>query len=103
MNENRQMKAEISFDLIMNDDMDFAEGTYRLPGSDWQVFIFSQDRAQRLEVNAEAKWSSGVTGVHVRLSKLEKLNKATILRVLSDALSVTEWQEVRGPDSMQLR
>jgi hypothetical protein len=33
------MRAEISYDLVMDDDMGFVKGTYRLPGGDWQVFI----------------------------------------------------------------
>jgi hypothetical protein len=32
-----------------------------------------------------------------------KLNRGIVLATLSKTLSVTEWQEVRGPDSMQLR
>lgn len=31
------MKAEISFDLKMEDNMSFVEGTYRLEGGEWQV------------------------------------------------------------------
>ena len=31
------MHAEISYDLVMDDDMSFVEGTYRLLGGDWQV------------------------------------------------------------------
>jgi len=97
------IKAEISFDLIMEEDMGFVEGTYRLPASDWQVFIFSSCPIERPEVDINAKWSSGITGVHVGFPKAQKLNKAVVLRVLSDALGVTEWQEVKGPDSMKLR
>lgn len=42
--------AEISYDLVMDDDMSFVEGTYRLPGGDWQVVIvsaFERDAASR--------------------------------------------------------
>ena len=39
------MRAQISFDLVMEDSMSFVEGTYRLPGRDWQVFIFGRDPA----------------------------------------------------------
>src|SRR5262245_47640183 len=34
--------AEISYDLVMGEDMAFVEGTYRLPGGDWQVVIVSR-------------------------------------------------------------
>ena len=33
--DNPEMRAEISYDLVMDDDMEFVEGTYRLPGGDW--------------------------------------------------------------------
>lgn len=36
-----EMRAEISYDLVMDDDMAFVEGTHRLPGGDWQVVIVS--------------------------------------------------------------
>jgi hypothetical protein len=98
------MRAEISFDLVMEDDMDFVEGTYRLPGHDWQVLVFSRrPPVEKLEINTKGHWASGVTGVSVRFPKAQMLNKAAVMRVLSDVLGVTEWQEVHGPDSMQLR
>jgi hypothetical protein len=98
------MKAEISFDLVMEDDMDFVEGTYRLLGGDWQVVIFSRrPSVEKLEISTKGHWASGVTGVSVRFPKAEKLNKAAVMRILSEELGMTEWQEVHGPDSMQLR
>jgi hypothetical protein len=40
--ERRQdMRAEISYDLVVGDDMEFVEGTYRLLGGDWKVVIVS--------------------------------------------------------------
>lgn len=96
-------KAEISFDLVMEDDMSFAEGSYRLPGGDWEVFIFSRYSGARPEVDTSVKWGGGNTGVVVRLPQNEKLNKAVVLRTLSESLGVVDWREVRGPDSMQLR
>ena len=103
LNGMNKMKAEVSFDLVMEDNMGFVEGTYRLPGHEWQVFIFSSYAIQQLVIHPNAKWSSGITGVHVRFPESENLNRERVLRILSDALGVTEWNEVRGPDSMQLR
>jgi len=97
------MTAEISFDLIMEDDMSFVEGTYRLPGRDWQVVIFSSDQIPEPVIKMHAQWKSGVTGIHVRFPRGKKLNKTVVLRIMSDCLGVTEWVETRGPDSMQLR
>ena len=55
------------------------------------------------KVDANAKWGTDTKGVFVRLPKAEILNKNVVLRILSDSLKVTEWREVRGPDSMSLR
>ena len=65
--------------------------------------IFSRYPVKLPEVDAKAKWASGVTGIHVRFPKSETLNKKSVMRVLSEALGETEWQEVRGPNSMTLR
>lgn len=69
------MSAEISFDLIMEGDMDFVKGTYRSPGSNWQVFIFSRRLIPRPEINASAKWASGVTGISILFPQSQRLDK----------------------------
>lgn len=98
------MRAEISYDLKMQDNMSFVEGTYRLPGSDWQVFIFlgSERKVPETEILPQV-WDSGVTGVAIRFPRERPLNMAAVEQVLSAAFGVTEWVRVRGPDSMQLR
>jgi hypothetical protein len=96
------MRAEISYDLVMEDDMDFVEGTYRLPGADWQVLIVSCYDVPHPEVSPEC-WHSGVSGLFVRWPRAERLNRTTIEQLLSAELGVSEWVLVRGPDSMQLR
>lgn len=94
--------AEISYDLVMDEDMEFVEGSYRLPGGDWQVVIVSRyDEAEPQVV--PQKWESGVSGVIIRFPRSARLNRAAVERVLSVSLSVWEWVVVRGPDSMQLR
>ena len=98
------MRAEISYDLVMDDDMDFVEGTYRFPGGDWQVVIvLAFDRDVPAPKVVPQRWESGVSGVVVRLPRTERINAATVERILSEALSISEWVRVRGPDSMQLR
>jgi hypothetical protein len=99
------MRAEISFDHDMSDDMEFVEGTYRLPGLDWQVFIFGPGfSVDTPVVNTKGRWESGITGTHVRWPDSGwTLNKDVVLRILSEHLGVTEWDEVRGPDSIKLR
>ncbi len=98
------MRAEISYDLVMNDDMEFVEGAYRLPDGDWQVVVVSAfDRDVPKPQVDRQQWDSGVSGVFVRLPRAERINAATVERVLSAALGVSEWVRVSGPDSMQLR
>lgn len=96
------MQGEISFDLVMEEDMEFVEGTFRLPGFWWQVFIFSRSDVEELQITPST-WDSGVTGVFVRFSRSERLDQAAVERVLSASLGVNEWVVVRGPDSMHLR
>jgi hypothetical protein len=98
------MRGEISYDLVMEDDMPFVEGTYRLPGGDWQVVIvlaFDRDVPEPQVV--PQRWESGVSGVVVRLPRAMRINAASVEQVLAEALGVSEWSRVRGPDSMQLR
>jgi len=96
-------KAEISFDIVMDDDMDFVEGSYRLPGHDWEVLIISKEQIEQPLISTSGKWRSGVTGTHIQFPEVQKLNKMVALQLLSGALGVTDWQEVHGPDSMRLR
>lgn len=86
----------------MEDDMSFVEGTYRLLGREWEVFIFSQQSVSELEA-IPTEWESGVAGVYVKWPQEKKLNKDALLEVLSAQFGVSQWLEVRGPDSMQLR
>jgi hypothetical protein len=96
------MKGEISFDLVMEENMAFVEGTFRVAGGNWQVFIFSRHPCKVLTIKP-GLWNSGVSGFQVLFPALETLNKSVVKRILSDYLGITEWTEVRGPDSMQLR
>jgi hypothetical protein len=97
-------RAQISFDLVMRDVMSFVEGTYRLRGREWQVFIFSPDPAvTRPSVDANARWESGVTGIHVKWPGAARLNRDAVLLLLAEQLDVSDWEEVNGPDSISLR
>jgi hypothetical protein len=96
------MQGEISYDLIMEDDMSFVEGSYRIGNGAWQVFIFRKDPIERPEVTS-GHWPSGVTGVFVRVPPSVRLNKQVVEQMMSEWLGVSGWREVRGPDSIQLR
>src|SRR6266850_5938789 len=99
------MKGEVTFDLVMDDDMSFVEGCYRLDDGIWHVFMFRKSRGIESEVGIKKDlvWDSGVTGLNVILPDDENLNKSLVLQTLSEILDVTEWVEVRGPDSILLR
>lgn len=96
------MQAEISYDLVMEDEMSFVEGAYRLPGDEWQVFIFGKHKLQDPQV-MKSRWDSGVTGLVFHVPRSHSLNKKIVEGMLSAALGVSDWLEVCGPDSMQLR
>jgi hypothetical protein len=98
------MKAEITFDLVMKEDMAFIEGCYRLDAGVWQVFMFRKSRGvEKTGITKDIVWKSGIRGMNVIVSDDTKLEKSVVFQTLSDALGVTEWLEVQGPDSMQLR
>lgn len=96
--------AEISYDLVLDEDMSFVEGTFRLAGGEWQVFIVrGLDRDVPEPEVVPQRWESGVSGLVVRIPRTELINAETVERVLSRALGGTRWRRVRGPDSMSLR
>ncbi len=99
------MKAEITFDLEMHEFMYFIEGCYRLSDDIWCVFLFyiESDEGRFIGVKKNVTWDSGVTGLVAYFPEGTNLNKSLILETLSRELGVTEWVEVRGPDSIDLR
>jgi hypothetical protein len=100
--EHRRPNGEISYDLVMEDDMAFVEGSYRIGGCDWQVVIISK-RPIDEPAWKSCTWDSRVSGVVVQVPKGMPLYAASVEALLSDILGVGAWSRVRGPDSMQLR
>jgi hypothetical protein len=96
------MKAEISYDLAMEEKMSFVEGAYRLADAEWRVFIFIPDDVGKPTIKL-GQWESGVRGIVVRVPRTMPLNCTVVEQVLSASLEVGEWTVVHGPDSMQLR
>lgn len=103
------MKADISFDLILGDEdrHNHFEGCYRLPHEDWKVFYFtrwSQGREWQgqLDICKDVVWPSGITGVDAKYPGYP-LTKIVVKRLLAKSLAVTEWTEIAGPDSLQLK
>ncbi|HJT30929.1 MAG TPA: hypothetical protein VJ783_02600 [Pirellulales bacterium] len=95
-------EAQISYDLVMEDDMDFVEGTFRLSGTGWQVFIIRKWPISATEFT-QAQWANGVRGVVARVPESFSLNKEVVERTLGMWLQVDCWHQVAGPDSMSLR
>lgn len=98
----KQHDGEISFDLAMEDDMSFVEGTYRLRQGEWRVFIFSRYDGKQV-LSSSQQWESGVGGWRIQTPQELKLNRESVMQILGDLLYVEQWLEVRGPDSMNLR
>ena len=44
-----------------------------------------------------------MTGMNIVVPDDAKINAPILLRIMGDELGVSEWREVRGPDSMVLR
>ncbi len=88
----------------MSDDMDFAEGCFRLEGESWQVVTARKSSGIPLPgVRTNLRWESGVSGMNIILRDDEYINKETLLQIMSSLLGVKRWTEVKGPDSMALR
>ena len=49
-------RAEISFDIVLKEDHDWAEGTYRLPGEFWKIMIFKKDDVPSIQYEP-SKWA----------------------------------------------
>lgn len=98
----KQRQGEISYDLIMKDDMLFVEGTYRLESDEWRVFICSKQRVAAPSW-CLGTWESGVSGITFRVPLAMPLNMATVEGLMSQALGSVEWRRVAGPDSIRLR
>ena len=96
------MNGEISYDLVMEEDMAFVEATFRLPGDEWQVLIVSKRDTDETRIRP-CTWESGVRGFAVHVPKSTRLNRKFVEEMLSVHLGVDEWTEVRGPDSLKLR
>ena len=96
------MKSEISYDLAMEGDMEFVEGSFRLPNGEWQVVVVSRRDIERPEL-LKQRWESGVSGAFIRFPRNDPLNMAVVENLLSTEFGVSSWDRVRGPDSMQLR
>ncbi len=101
-------RPEISFDIILEEDNDRAEGSYRLPGEFWNVAIFEKADAPELRCKPAVwrkptVWESEIPGVVIQFPQAAKMGRDDILRAMSHFFHVGEWAEISGPDSIVLR
>jgi hypothetical protein len=100
--DHQRPNGEISYDLVMEEDMDFVEGSYRIGGCEWQVVSFSKRQVESPSWKT-CTWDSGASGIEVHVPLKMRLNAPTLESLLSEILGVEVWERVRGPNSMQLR
>ena len=98
------MNAEITWDLVMSEDMPFAEGCYRTDGGEWQVVTATKARPGcPASIRENVSWASGATGLNIVFPPDDKINASSLKRIMSEVLAVEDLYEVVGPDSMTLR
>src|SRR4051794_28976943 len=95
-------RYEISYDIVMSDDMGFVEGCYRLPGHLWQVLLFAHKDVPALS-HSFGTWRSGVTGVEFGVPRGTPINHEFVVSAMSEVFGAASWTVVNGPDSLVLR
>jgi hypothetical protein len=96
-------RYEISYDTVMDDeDTGAVEGSYRLPGHLWQVFLFTKEDVPELR-HSFGTWQSGITGVQFEVPNPMPLNREVVVKAMTEAFGASAWIEVDGPDSLVLK
>jgi hypothetical protein len=101
-------RREISFDLALDKDNGWMEGSYRLPGELWKVVIFQKDDVPDLRIEPSrwqrpTRWEREITGVVIRFPRTASMGRDDLLRAMSQAFGCSDWVQVHGPDSIILR
>jgi len=96
-------RAEISYDVVVDDDSTIVEGCVRLPGETWRTFHASKE-----DELAEARfwtfdWENGIGGMALELPAGVTMNKAALEQAFASFLGVEQIVEAPGPDSMMMR
>lgn len=100
-------RFELSFDTGLEDDNAIVEGSYRVPGRFWQVFLFRKE-GPGVETVPELRhhfrmWDSGITGIAFDVPGEAVLDRDYILEALASVFGAVDWAEVRGPDSQLMK
>ena len=86
------------------DEIGTQEGTYRVPGQFWQVFIFS-----KLEISEPrhhfGTWESGITGVEIEVPNEVILYRDYMIGIMSKVFDTEpeSWVVVSGLDSLLMK
>ncbi len=104
---HRGRRHEISFDTGLEGDNSIVEGSYRVPGEFWQIFLFDKEGEYGVSVpelrHHFGTWQSGITGISFDVPREDVVDKAYIIRAFASVFGTDEWVEVRGPDSLILK
>jgi hypothetical protein len=100
-------RFEISFDTGLEADNGIIEGSYRVPGQFWQVFLLRKESTPG-ESAPELRhhfgvWPSGITGIEFDVPGDAVLDREYLLRAFASIFGTDDWVEVRGPDSLLMR
>jgi hypothetical protein len=96
------IRSEFSSDIILEEDMTWIEGIYRLPGHFWEVMVFGKKDVTELRFQM-GKTCSGTPGIWFDVPNHTRLDREYVRKALEAAFGHTDWAEVSGPDSMVLR
>ena len=96
------MKFEISYDIVMREEMDAVEGCYRLPAQFWQGFAFFKQDVTELQ-HRFVTWESGLTGIEFDVPREANLNRKYVVRSMSEIFGADSWAEVHGPAGHTLK
>jgi hypothetical protein len=95
-------RYEISFDTGLGEDESLIEGSYRVPGKLWQIFLFRKESVTKLRHRFDV-WESGITGIHFEVPREAVLDRDYVLRAFANIFGTDDWVEVRGPDSLLMK
>jgi hypothetical protein len=100
-------RFEISFDTGLGEDMRTVEGSYRVPGQFWQIFLFIKGDAQGRPVpelrHRSVAWPSEITGLEFHVPEEALLDREYMIQALAGVFGTDDWVVVRGPDSRLMK
>ncbi|MCY1054623.1 hypothetical protein [Nannocystis sp. SCPEA4] len=96
-------RAEISYDVVVDDDSQIVEGCVRLPGETWRTFHASKEDNLAEPRFWTFDWENGIRGMALEMPASTTMNKAALQQAFASFLGVEQIVEAPGPDSMMMR